>query len=260
MSLWRGTFPMFQSVRVNVLYSLANHAVTQVSFLNGLFLLVTFRKLKRDNLKWMCLTHFYSKVHNILTVVAFPPGGAELVDQFSYFLMVATIYLAVLWLHDLGARPRVQRKAVSAPSNELLCTQAGEARVLETHADLCSLTPCSSPLHPCLSPASQSLTKARAGWREESAGSHVSAPHEEGRLTWKLSMGRQHNPSWASTFRVELVLSNKSNRISCQKWTDPCPLKCHLTGFQYEPLARDYWKNHSFDHTDLCRQSNVSAS
>ena len=42
---------MFQSVRVNALYSLANHAVTQVSFLNGLFLLVTFRKLKRDNLK-----------------------------------------------------------------------------------------------------------------------------------------------------------------------------------------------------------------
>ena len=31
---------MSQSVRVNVLYSLANHAVTQVSFLNGLFLMV----------------------------------------------------------------------------------------------------------------------------------------------------------------------------------------------------------------------------
>lgn len=107
---------MSQSVRVNVLYSLANHAVTQVSFLNGLFLLVTFRKLKRDNLKWMCLTHFNSKVHNILTVVAFPPGGAELVDQFSYFPMAAAICFTVLWLHNLGVWPRVLRKVVSALS------------------------------------------------------------------------------------------------------------------------------------------------
>lgn len=221
MSLWRGTFPMFQSVRVNALYSLANHAVTQVSFLNGLFLLVTFRKLKRDNLKWMCLTHFYSKVHNILTVVAFPPGGAELVDQFSYFLMVATIYFAVLWLHDLGAQPQVQRKAVSAPFSALLCTGDREARVLETRADLCFPTPRSSPLPPCLSPASQSLTKARAGWREESAGSHVSAPHEEGRLTWKLSMGRQHNPSRASTSECSLPWATNPTEFAAKSERTP---------------------------------------
>ena len=65
---------MSQSVSVNVLYSLANQEVTQVSFLNSLFLLITFGKLKRDNFKRMYLTHFNSKGHNILTVVAFSPG------------------------------------------------------------------------------------------------------------------------------------------------------------------------------------------
>lgn len=79
---------MSQSVSVNVLYSLANQEVTQVSFLNSLFLLITFGKLKRDNFKRMHLTHFNCKGHNILTVAAFSPGIStkpELVDQFSFF-------------------------------------------------------------------------------------------------------------------------------------------------------------------------------
>ena len=64
----------------------------------------------------MCLTHLNSKAHNILYVVAFPPGGAELVDQFSYFPVAAVISFTVLWLHDPGAWPQVLRKVVSAAS------------------------------------------------------------------------------------------------------------------------------------------------
>ena len=64
----------------------------------------------------MRLTHFNSKAHNILYAVAFPPGGAELVDQFSYFPVAAAIYFTVLWFCDPGAWPQVLRKVVSAAS------------------------------------------------------------------------------------------------------------------------------------------------
>ena len=50
--------------------------------------------------------------------------------------------------------------------------------------------------------------------------------------------GRWHNPSQASTFKMELALSNKSDRMY------PCPLKGHRTGFRYEALAHDYQENH----------------
>ena len=36
----------------------------------------------------------------------------------------------------------------------------------------------------------------------------------------------------------------------------------HTHSFLYDPSlisVHDYWKNHSFDYTDFCRQSNVSA-
>ena len=116
------------------------------------------------------------------------------------------------------------------------------------------------PSHPLLSPSPAFNLSQHQGLFKWVSSSHQVAKVLELQL-------KQQSFQW--TFRTdflydELVGSPCSPRDSQE--SSPTPqfksINSSAHSFLYSPTltsTRDYWKNHSFDKTDLCWQSNVSA-
>ena len=117
------------------------------------------------------------------------------------------------------------------------------------------------PSHPLSSPSPPAFNLSQ----HQGLFQWVNFPHQ---VAKGLEFQLQHQ-SFQWIFRTDFLLdgmvgSPSSPRDSQESSLTPLFKSINSLGlsFLYSPTftsIRDYWKNHSFDYTDLCQQSNVSA-
>ena len=78
---------------------------------------------------------------------------------------------------------------------------------------------------------------------------------------WSFSISPSNEYSRLISFRIDwfdlLAVQGTLKSLLQHHSSKASILRCSAL-FMVQ-LSHDYWKNHSFDYTDLCRQSNVSA-
>ena len=94
--------------------------------------------------------------------------------------------------------------------------------------------------------------------------SSESALHIRWPKYWSFSFSPSNEYSGLISFRMDwfdLLAIQGTLKTLLQHHSSKASVLQHSTFFYCPALTsvHDYWKNHSFDYTDLCRQSNVSA-
>ena len=80
---------------------------------------------------------------------------------------------------------------------------------------------------------------------------------------WSFSISPSNEYSGLISLRIDLfdllAVQGALNRLLQHRYSKASVLPCSAFFMVQLTSIHDYWKNHSFDYTDLCWQSNVSA-
>ena len=87
---------------------------------------------------------------------------------------------------------------------------------------------------------------------------HISWPKY---WNFSLSISPSNEYSGLISFRMDLLIVQGTLKSLVQHHSSKVPILWRSAFFYCPALTsvHDYWKNHSFDYTDLCRQSDISA-
>ena len=115
------------------------------------------------------------------------------------------------------------------------------------------------PSHPLSSPSSPALSLSQQQGLFQMSQLFASGGQSIGASVWVLPMNVL---GWFPLGLTGLISLKSKGLSSLLQHHDLKSSKSLTLSFLYDPTCtsvHDYWKNHSFDYTDLCWQSDVSA-